>query len=131
MTPPPVVKIPPPPPSGRQPPAYVKFVNKWTGKYPGLKQWAPQILQYAKEVHIDPVYFASVILTESGADQNTPNSKAGAIGLGQIMPLHIGEAVPWDANSRVTAADLANPVFNLRWSAHYLATAVGNYGYAA
>ena len=129
MTPPPVIKIGPPPASGRQPPAYVKFVNKWSGKYPGLKQWAPQILQYAKEAHIDPVYFASVILTESGANQNAKPSSKGAIGIGQVMPLHIGEAVPWDPNSRVTLADLQNPVFNLRWSAHYLATQVGNYGY--
>ena len=129
MTPPPVIKIGPPPATGRQPPAYTAFVNKWSKRYPGLKQWAPQILQYAKEVHIDPVYFASVILTESGANANAPSSSKGAIGIGQIMPLHIGDPVPWDANARVTMADLKNPVFNLRFAAHYLAQAVGNYGY--
>lgn len=131
MAPPPVIKIGPPPASGRQPPAYTKFVQTWAKKYPGLKQWAPQILTYAREAHIDPVYFASVILTESGANSKTGDSKAGAIGLGQIMPLHIGESVPWDTTGRtkVTEQDLRNPVFNLRWSAHYLATQVGNYGY--
>lgn len=123
-------------PSGKQPPAFVKFVNQWSKKYPGLKQWAAQILTYAKEAHIDPVYFASVILTESGAQQTNPDgtvktSKAGALGIGQIMPLHIGQPVSWDTTGRtkVTEADLKNPVFNLRWSAHYLATQVGNYGY--
>ena len=123
---------PPKPPvtSGKQPPAFVAFVNKYGKQYPGLRKWAPTILQYAKEAHIDPLYFASVILTESGANENTHDSSAGAIGLGQIMPLHIGEAVPWNANARVTQADLRNPVFNLRWSAYYLARQVGNYGYA-
>lgn len=118
-------------PSGKQPPAFVKFVNTWSKKYPGLKQWAPQILAYAKEVHIDPVYFASVILTESGANAKVPPSSAGALGIGQIMPLHIGESVPWDTTGRtkVTAADLNNPVFNLRFSAYHLKNDVGNYGY--
>jgi len=130
-TAPPVIKIGPPPAGGKQPPAYTAFVQKWGKKYPGLRQWAPQILAYARETHIDPVYFASVILTESGANSNSKPSSAGAIGIGQIMPLHIGESVPWDSTGRtkVTAADLRNPVFNLRYSAHLLATAVGNYGY--
>lgn len=126
---------PPPPPvtkKSAQPPAFIAFVNKWSKKYPGLKQWAPQILQYAKEVNIDPVYFASVILTESGANQNIPNSKAGAIGIAQIMPLHIGESVDWDPSGRtkVTAQDLKNPVFALRYAAYHLRHDIGNYGYA-
>ena len=126
---PPVIKIPPPPASSRSTPAFTAFVNKWSGKYPGLKQWAPQILTYAKEVHIDPVYFASVMLTESGLNQNIGNSSAGAVGIAQIMPLHIGEAVPWNANATVTAGDLKNPVFALRWAAYHLRSDIGNYGY--
>ena len=131
MTPPPVVKIGPPPTTGRQPPAFIKFVNTWGKKYPGLRQWAPQILTYAKEVHIDPVYFASVILTESGANANAPASSKGAIGIAQVMPLHIGESVPWDPTGRtkVTATDLQNPVFALRYAAYHLRNDIGNYGY--
>jgi hypothetical protein len=121
-----------PPAASKTQKAFAAFVNKYQAKFPGLRQWAPQIVQYAAENHVDPIYFASVLMTESRADAQTPDSSAGAVGIGQLMPsTFVGQYVPWDKtqSTRVTAQDLRNPVFNLRLSAWYLGQAVGNYGY--
>jgi DNA-binding FadR family transcriptional regulator len=121
-----------PPAQAKQTKAFNTFVEKWSPKYPGLKQWAPQIVQYAAENKIDPVYLASVLMTESRVNANTGDSSAGAVGIGQLLPsTFVGQYVPWDKTrtQRVTAQDLRNPVFNLRLAASYLAQQVGNYGY--
>lgn len=120
-----------PPAQAKTQHAFTAFVNKYAKDYPGLKEWAPQILQYAAENHVDPLYYASVLMTESRVNAATGDSSAGAIGIGQVMPSHVGEYVPWDQTrtTRVTAADLRNPVFNLRFAAYLLGQAVGNYGY--
>ena len=126
-----------PPATSKQTKAFNTFVEKWAPKYPGLKQWAPQIVQYAAENHIDPVYFASVLMTENHVSHVDSSGKiaissAGAVGIGQLEPsTFVGQYVPWDKTrtQRVTRADLDNPVFNLRLSAWYLGQAVGNYGY--
>lgn len=120
-----------PPATSAQNHAFNAFVTANAAKFPGLKAWAPQILKYAAENHVDPLYFASVLMTESHVNAQSPDSTAGAIGIGQIMPSHIGEYVPWDKTqtTRVTAADLRDPAFNLRFSAYLLGQAVGNYGY--
>lgn len=127
---PPVFKIPPAPAKTNKGSAWQQFVNKWAARYPSLKANAADIQAAAAEAHIDPIYFASVLLTESGANYDTKNSSAGAIGIGQVMPLHVGETVPWDPTKTVTLADLHAPGFNLRWSAYYLASQIGKHGYA-
>jgi hypothetical protein len=52
-----------------------------------------------------------------GKDPATITSPAGAVGIGQIMPLHVGEKTPW--GHTVTQSDLVNPEFNIRWSMWY------------
>lgn len=127
---------PPPPSSAGKPGKFQAFVAKWGTKYPGLKTWAADIDAYARENKIDPIYLASVLITESGVSQNNPNgtiktSSVGALGLGQIMPVHVGSLVPWDPSHtlRVTLANLHDPVFNLHYSAYLLGLAVKKFGY--
>jgi hypothetical protein len=120
----------PPEPTTRKGSAWTQFVNKSAKQYPSLKANAPDIAAAAAEAHIDPIWFASLLLVESKADYNTPDSPKGAIGIGQVMPLHVGETVPWDPTRTVTQADLRAPTFNLRWSAYYAAQQIGKYGYA-
>jgi hypothetical protein len=131
MAPNPIVKIAPPAPKTgtSQRAVFDAYVNK----HPALKQWAQGIYRNALNYGIDPLYFASLINTESKGNPNEVSS-AGAIGLGQIMPLHVGEAVPWAPGTTVTLQDLKTPAFNLRYSAYYfgqkLSAAGGNYDQA-
>jgi hypothetical protein len=127
---PPVFKIPPAPAKTKGS-AWQQFVNYWSAHgYPALKRNAPDIQSAAQAANIDPVWFAGLLLIESGANYNAKDSSAGAIGIGQVMPSHIGQPVPWDSTKTVTAADLRSPGFNLRYSAYFAATQVGKYGYA-
>jgi len=126
----PTFTIAPSPAKGTKGSAWQQFVNKWAAKYPALKANAPDIQAAANEANIDPIYFASVLLLESGASYTVKDSSKGAIGIGQVMPLHVGGTVPWDSTKTVTLQDLRSPGFNLRYSAYYLATQIGQLGYA-
>lgn len=100
----------------------------YVNAHPGLKPWAQGIYRYALDYGVDPVFFASLINTESGGDPNAV-SKKGAIGLGQIMPLHAGDPIPWAPGRRLTLEDIKNPTTNLRYSAYFFSTklaAAGN-----
>ena len=120
----------PPPASGKKALSQKAVFDRYINAHRGLKPYAQGIYRNALAYGIDPLYFASLINTESGGNPNAVSSK-GAIGLGQIMPMHIGELVPWAPGQRVTLADLKNPGFNLKWSAAYfsstLVAAGGNY----
>lgn len=128
--------IPPPPP----PPAttkakgssYQQFVNYWsTHGYQSLKANAPDIQAAANAAHVDPIYFASLLLLESGANYKTGNSSKGAIGIGQLEPgTFVGQPVPWDSTRTITLQDLKDPTTNLRLAAYHVGSLVGKYGYA-
>lgn len=123
----------PPPPRSKATQGQKQAFTAYINKHPRLKQWAQGIYRNALDYGIDPLYFASLINTESGGNPKAVSS-AGAIGLGQIMPLHVGSAVPWAPGRTITLNDLKDPSFNLRWSAYYfgqkLSAAGGNYDQA-
>jgi len=117
-----------PPPKTKAQTGQQAVFKEYVNKNPGLKPWAQGIYRYALDYGVDPVFFASLINTESGGDPKAVSS-AGAIGLGQIMPLHVGDAIPWAPGRRLTLEDIKNPTTNLRYSAYYFSTklsAAGN-----
>lgn len=128
--------IPPPPP----PPAttkakgssYQQFVNYWSAHgYQALKGNAPDIQAAANAANVDPIYFASLLLLESGANYKTSDSSKGAIGIGQLEPgTFVGQPVPWDSTRTITLQDLKDPTTNLRLAAYHVGALVGRFGYA-
>lgn len=140
MAPPPVIKIQPAPKkTAGQKGAFDAYI---LGKHdPVFKNYSQGIYRAALDYGIDPVYFASLLWSEGfseahrrGVDVATITSSAGAIGPGQIMPLHIGAAIPWAPGRTLTAADLKDPATNIRYAAYYfgskLSAAGGNYDQA-
>lgn len=134
---------PPPPPAtskGKGQQAVFKaYINSKND--PAFKNFANGIYRYATDYGVDPVYFASLLWTEGfgpaharGVDVATITSSAGAIGPGQIMPLHVGTSLPWAPGKTLTQADLTDPATNIHFAAFYfgskVAAAGGNYDQA-
>lgn len=118
---PPVFTLPPPrnkKQAGRQN-AFRSFINA----HKSLKPYAQQIWNSASQFGLDPVYFAALVQFESGGNP-TIVSKAGAVGLGQVVP---GKKPPWMSRA-VTAQDLRNPGLNLKVAAWYFSQGLGKYG---
>lgn len=131
MASPPSFKIPAPPAKTGKGSAFQQFINYWAKRYPSLKANAPDIQAAASAAKIDPVWFAGLLLLESGADYKAKDSSAGAIGIGQLEPSSfVGQPVPWDSTRTVTLQDLRDPTTNLRLAAYYAAQKVGSLGYA-
>lgn len=73
-------------------------------------------------VDVDATLLAALIRTESSFDARA-RSGAGALGLAQVMPLHVTRYAFLD-----TADDLLNPRLNVRAGAFVLAEALQRYG---
>lgn len=73
-------------------------------------------------VDVDATLLAALIRTESSFDAEA-RSGAGALGLTQVMPMHVSRYAFLD-----TAADLLNPRLNVRAGAFVLAEALQRYG---
>lgn len=116
-----------PPPKTKKESGQQSVFKAYINGHKSLKPYAQAIYRDALDYGVDPVYFASLINLESGGNPNAV-SKAGAVGLGQIMPLHVGESVPWAPGKRITLDDLKNPAFNLKWSAYYFSQGLQKYG---
>ena len=106
---------------------YVRWLRSYklpSGERPGVNLtpgMAKLIWQAAHEQNIDPIDLLGVVMNESRANPNVPDSSAGAIGLGQLMPSSfLGQPAPWNKNHRITEADLRNPGTNLRLAAWYI-----------
>jgi len=109
--------------------AYNAFINA----HPSMRNYSDPISKWAKAYGVDPVVMAALFWRESfaaakasGQDPATILSPAGAVGIGQIMPLHVGTKTPW--GHVVTQGDLVNPGFNIQWSTWYFSTFVDKYG---
>jgi hypothetical protein len=107
--------------------------NAFINAHPTMRGYADQIYKYAKVYGVDPVVMAALYWRESfaaakasGQDPATIVSSKGAVGIGQIMPLHVGEKTPW--GHIVSQSDLTNPKFNIQWSTWYFSTWVAKYG---
>lgn len=140
---PPDIKITLPPyvPPAKKGNAEEKFLT-WAKAHSIDKQTAADIYYWGhqKGTSVDPYYFASVLLAESGAKQVDPitgkvKSSGQAVGIGQIANSYVGTAIPWDKGHVFTLDDnprtgLLNYGVNLRMAATHLHQDVGKYGYA-
>ena len=98
-----------------------------------MRPFADAIWKWAGTYGVDKVVAASLFWRESfaaakaqGKDPATITSPAGAVGIGQIMPLHVGEKTPW--GHTITSSDLSNPQFNIRWSMYFFSQQEAKYG---
>ena len=80
---------------------------------PNITQWADLITQYAGDNGLDPNFVAALIEEESKGNPNLV-SRAGAVGLMQIMPYETG--FTW----RPRAWVLKKPAANLEWGTNTL-----------
>jgi hypothetical protein len=78
-----------------------------------ITQWADLVTQYAQDNGLDPNLVAALIEEESKGNPNLV-SRAGAVGLMQIMPYEAG--FTWRPNARV----LRKPEANLEWGTNTL-----------
>ncbi len=84
---------------------------------PHITQWADLIMKYAKDNGLDPNLVAALIEEESKGDSKLV-SRAGAVGLMQIMPYEAGFS--WRPHAQV----LKNPEANLEWGTHTLSEVI-------
>jgi hypothetical protein len=111
--------------------------KQYINAHPTMRDFAQPIYRYALDYGVDPVFYASLLWKESfaaakaqGKDPVTIVSPTGkGVGLAQVNPdAHVGEPVPWAPGRRITAADLRNPTFSLRFGAYYFAQGLTKYG---
>jgi hypothetical protein len=129
---------PPPPPIPKTPPkapgstgaAFNQFINA----HPTMRSYADTIWKWSHVYGVDPAVMAALFWRESfsaagnAKDPATIVSPAGAVGIGQIMPSHVGEKTPW--GHVVTQSDLNNPEFSIRWSSWFFSQQISKYGSA-
>lgn len=131
--PPIVIKVTPTPKATGKGSPYQQFIAYWRKKTDGsylTPATATAIYEAAMAEHVNPVAFAALILNESRGDFNVSDSKAGAIGIGQLMPSSFADGkmtLPWEASHVITEADLRDPGTNLRLAAWYMGQLVGKY----
>lgn len=73
-------------------PSYISFVQGWNKKLTDdeASRIATSILGYSAKFGVDPRLIVAVIITESDFNPKT-RSRAGAMGLGQLMPVNVRE----------------------------------------
>ena len=79
----------------------------------------------AKMAGVPVESFVNLIDAESGYKDTAFNPRSGAIGLGQLLP---GAVKDVDAKFAFGGAPMANPIDNLKYSAHYLRMMVDQFG---
>jgi soluble lytic murein transglycosylase len=85
------------------------------------------IKEEAKRYGIDPYIAAGLIRQESVFDPNAI-SRVGARGLMQVMPATGQLVSKRQGSGTITAADLYNPVLNIKLGMNYLAQVIGQFG---
>ncbi len=80
---------------------------------PNVLRYRDLIVDTARRYYLAPSLVAGLIEVESGGNPDAV-SKAGAVGLGQVMP---GEYIA----GRPSAAELRNPIVNVEWTCRLLA----------
>jgi soluble lytic murein transglycosylase len=97
-----------------------------------LRLWYPlryeQIVRgHARNYRLDPALLAAVIYTESKFDADA-RSKAGAIGLMQLLPETAKGIAARTGGGRFVVSDLDDPEINVRYGAWYLRHLLDKYG---
>src|SRR3954467_272917 len=119
---------PPPPPQTTKRKGVQAAYDAYISAHPELRDYSDGIKKWATRYGLDPTYYAALVFSESKGDPTAVSPTGAGVGLGQINPIHVGEAVPWRPNQPMTRADLTNPDFNLHWSAYYFAQGKAKYG---
>lgn len=102
--------------------------NKPDGKFLRNQALVAAIQSAANEEHVNAVAFAALLLNESRANPDSPDSDVGAVGIGQLMPSSfVGGFLPWAHNHKITENDLRDLGTNLRLSAWYMGQMQGSY----
>lgn len=91
-----------------------------------LRYW-DIIKQEAKQYNIDPFVAAGLIRQES-VFNSTAISRVGARGLMQLMPATAQQVARVRGTGQVTAADLYNPVLNVKLGMYYLSQRLNQFG---
>ncbi len=97
-----------------------------------VRQWCPQIDQYAAQNNLDPILVAALITQESNGDPNAV-SGSGAVGLMQVMPSD-GAAASFMCvagpcfSDRPTMNQLYDATFNIQFGTQYLESLVQRNG---
>jgi soluble lytic murein transglycosylase len=76
---------------------------------------------------LDPALVAAVIYAESKFDEHA-RSVRGAVGLMQVLPETADQIADESGGITFTAADLEDPVINVRYGCYYLRQALDAYG---
>lgn len=98
----------------------------WQRMYYPL-EYAEFIAASSKELGVDPYLIAAIINAESGYDA-TQVSRAGAVGLMQVMPETAAEvAREWSLHSLSDAQMLLSPEVNIDIGTRHLATLLARY----
>jgi soluble lytic murein transglycosylase len=88
-------------------------------------QYENIIRQQAADKHLDPALIAGVIYAESKFDPRT--SRAGAIGLMQVLPQTATYLAHRSGGTEFSAADLATPQVNIAYGSYYLRYLINHY----
>jgi soluble lytic murein transglycosylase len=81
---------------------------------------------HARNYHLDPALVASVVYAESKFRAGTV-SKAGAVGLMQLLPATAEGIAERTGGSKFTTADLVDPEINVRYGCWYLRHLLNKY----
>lgn len=104
-----------------------------TLNYPDqITPWCGLIEEAALKHTLDPLLIASVMMQESGGQQNVI-SNSGAVGLMQVMPRDGVAASFWCANGpcfseRPSIEELLDPGFNIDYASGMLSNLIKNHG---
>ena len=91
-----------------------------------MVEWSA-IKEEARRYGIDPYVAAGLIRQESVFNPNA-TSRVGARGLMQVMPATGQLVSKRQGNGSISAADLYNPVLNIKLGMNYLAQVIGQFG---
>lgn len=98
----------------------------WRLRYPRAHRQAVQAA--ADDAGLEPSLLFGIVRTESGFD-NRARSRAGAVGLAQLLPSTAADVARRQLGERAPAPDdLLDPDLNLRLAAHYLAYLIDRTG---
>ena len=108
--------------------AYVEASKPgWYGRLRYPIAYEHVIAGHARNYDLDPALLAAVVYKESKFDPDA-RSRAGAIGLMQLLPSTAKGIAVHTGGNRFTVGDLYDPEINVRYGAFYLRRLLRKYG---
>lgn len=131
----PPIKLPAPtkkPKPQVHPPANVALDNMFKKYGPAWRPYENQILKWAKNYSVDPVYLGAIFLQENASARADAKSSTGALGPGQIQDTTVdpglNPSAVWDGPTHLTDAWKQNFANAIKYTAWRVAGAVAHYG---